>query len=410
MVKTNTKLKSQNNPKNKISQRHISNRSNKKVSTLNRNQRTARSKYGKSVLNKANLRNMKQLRKERFQQKKDAKTRSTIKQEQEISIMENERDLFDDEGFYKFEKTEEQDFNINEMDWADNDNNIKTISLGDSLFSKMTNVEQKKFDPRVIEAYNTVGNILSTYVSGKLPKAFNILPSTENWEDLIHLTKPFNWSPQATYEATIIFTSNFGSDLAEKFYSKILLPIVRNNIKINKKLNIHYYNCLKKAIFKPSAFFKGIIFPLSENLTSKEAAIIGSILKKCSIPVTHSSACIMKLTQMKPGMGVLFFIRSMLLKKYAIPTKVKECLVKYFHGFIKSDEEKMPVVWHQILLTFVQFYKFDLSDKEREMIREVVGKKHHHMISEDIYRELSYKPVLGNLKSLNTTQNNMKID
>jgi len=408
MVKTNTKLKSSNNPKNKISQRHISNSKKSTTKNVSNNRRfNSKNKFSsKSHLNKANLRSMKAMKKERFQQKKDAKTKSSIKQEEEINNMENERDLFDEEGFYKVEEE------VNENEWEENDLLAgKTISLGDSLFSKMTNVEQKKFDSRVVDAYNVVGNILSTYVSGKLPKAFNILPSTENWEDLIQLTKPFNWSPQATYEATVMFSSNFGSDLAEKFYSKVLLPIVRNNIKTHKKLNIHYYNCLKKAIFKPSAFFKGIIFPLSENLTSKEAAIIGSILKKCSIPVTHSSACIMKLTTMNPGMGVLFFIRSMLLKKYAIPTKVKECLVKYFHGFIKNEEEKMPVVWHQILLTFVQFYKFDLSDEEKDKIREVVSKKHHHMISEDIYRELSYKPpTLGNLKSLNTTQTNMKID
>jgi essential nuclear protein 1 len=408
MVKTNNKLKSSNNPKNKISQRHISNSKKPSSKNVSNNRRfNNKSKFsGKSHLNKANLRNMKAIKKERFLQKKDAKTKLSIKQEEEINNLENERDLFDEDGFYKIDEE------VNENEWEENDLLAgKTITLGDSLFNKMTNVEQRKFDPRVVDAYNVVGNILSTYVSGKLPKAFNILPSTENWEDLIQLTKPFNWSPQATYEATIMFSSNFGSDLAEKFYSKVLLPIVRNNIKTHKKLNIHYYNCLKKAIFKPSAFFKGIIFPLSENLTSKEAAIIGSILKKCSIPVTHSSACIMKLTTMKPGMGVLFFIRSMLLKKYAIPTKVKECLVKYFHGFIKSPEEKMPVVWHQILLTFVQFYKFDLNDGEKDLIREVVSKKHHHMISEDIYRELSYKaPTLGNLKSLNTTQINMKID
>ena len=408
MVKTSNKLKSPNNPKNKISQRHISNSKRPTSKNVSNNRRfNNKSKFsGKSHLNKANLRNMKAMKKERFLQKKETKTKLSIKQEEDINNMENERDLFDEDGFYKIEEE------VNEKEWEENDLLAgKTITLGDSLFNKMTNVEQRKFDPRVVDAYNVVGNILSTYVSGKLPKAFNILPSTENWEDLIQLTKPFNWSPQATYEATIMFSSNFGSDLAEKFYSKVLLPIVRNNIKTHKKLNIHYYNCLKKAIFKPSAFFKGIIFPLSENLTSKEAAIIGSILKKCSIPVTHSSACIMKLTTMKPGMGVLFFIRSMLLKKYAIPTKVKECLVKYFHGFIKSEQEKMPVVWHQILLTFVQFYKFDLNEEEKDLIREVVSKKHHHMISEDIYRELSYKaPTLGNLKSLNTTQINMKID
>lgn len=392
--KTKGTFKKSNNPKNNISQRHISNKRTNKSAVKSIN--STRKKY----VQKFNTKNQK------FLQKKQNQTKNLKKQEQEIDNLENERDLFDDEGFYKCEEV------INDGEWDDNNNNLisgKTVNLSDLLFQKMTNVEQKKFDPRVVEAYTIVGNILSSFVSGKLPKAFNILPSTENWEDLIDITKPEKWSTQAMYEATVMFSSNLGSELAEKFYLKVLLPAIRNNIKQHKKLNIHLYNCLKKAIFKPSAFFKGIIIPMSENLTAKEAAVIGSILKKCSIPVTHSSACIMKLSTLKPGMGVLFFMKILLCKKYAIPTKVKENLVNYFCKFI--NESNMPVLWHQTLLVFVQFYKFDLTEEEKANIRNLIAVKNHHLITEDIYRELNYKiPVLGNLKNLNTSQINMNID
>lgn len=405
--------KGPNNPKNNISQRHIQNknrnRNNSSLKSVFRNRRQFNQKFSNKNI-------LKSIKKEKYLEKKQNQSKRLKKEEEEIDNLENERDLFDADGFYK---CEEQIGNENE--WDDNNNFLagNTINLSDLLFRKMTNVEEKKFDPRVVEAYSIVGNILSTYISGKLPKAFKILPSTENWEDLIEITKPESWTPQAMFEATIIFASNFGSELAEKFYSKVLLPVIRNNIRINKKLNIHLYNCLKKAIFKPAAFFKGIVLPMSENLTSKEAAIIGSILKKCSIPVTHSSACLMKLSTMKPGMGVLFFMKLLLLKKYAIPTKVKEALVKYFCSFaengqqnnfnkISDDDNYMPVLWHQTLLVFVQFYKFDLTDVEKDQIRKLISNKNHHLITEDIYRELNYKvPTLENFKNLNASQMNI---
>lgn len=38
---------------------------------------------------------------------------------------------------------------------------------------------------------------------------------------------------------------------------------MREDIHENKKLNIHLYNCLKKSLYKPAAFFKGFLFPLA---------------------------------------------------------------------------------------------------------------------------------------------------
>jgi essential nuclear protein 1 len=39
---------------------------------------------------------------------------------------------------------------------------------------------------------------------------------------------------------------------------------VREDIHEHKKLNIHLYNCLKKSLYKPAAFFKGFLFPLAQ--------------------------------------------------------------------------------------------------------------------------------------------------
>ncbi|EGW03608.1 Krueppel-like factor 10 [Cricetulus griseus] len=66
--------------------------------------------------------------------------------------------------------------------------------------------------------------------------------------------------------------------------------IIRDDIRQYRRLNGHLYRALKKALFKPGAWFKGILIPLCESgtCTLREAIIVGSIITKCSIPVLHS--------------------------------------------------------------------------------------------------------------------------
>ena len=78
------------------------------------------------------------------------------------------------------------------------------------------------------------------------------------------LTSPQNWTPHATYEATRLFVSNLDSNQAQRFLNMFLLDKVRDDISENKKLNYHLYMALKKSLYKPGAFFKGILFPLCQ--------------------------------------------------------------------------------------------------------------------------------------------------
>ena len=272
---------------------------------------------------------------------------------------------------------------------------LKIMKISNDIFDKMNTVNKKIINQKIVDAYKLVGEVLRTYTSGKLPKAFNILSSTEDWEDLINITEPYNWTPQAMYEAVIQFSSS-EILMSYTFYEKYLVPAIRNDIKKNKKLNIHYYNCLKRALFKPSAFFKGIILPMSKTLSAKEASIIGSILKKCSIPNNHASAALVKLIEickndkMGISLGALFFMRLLLVKKYAFPTEVKEKLVNFFLGYYDFDKEKLPVLWHQTFLYFVQHYKLDLNDIEKNKLKELNNRVGHHLISSEISRELSF--------------------
>ena len=110
-----------------------------------------------------------------------------------------------------------------------------------------------------------IGIILSRYKSGPLPKAFKMIPSLPQWARILALTNPSEWTPHSTLAATRILISNLKPEQARVFLEGVLLERVRTNIQENhdgRKLDVHLYDALKKAIYKPGAFFKGILFPL----------------------------------------------------------------------------------------------------------------------------------------------------
>ena len=332
------------------------------------------------------------------------------KEEEEIKYLETENKLFINKDYYDVKETDKDILN-----WEDNENQ-NNENQANNFFEQMNSVNKKIINQKIVEAYKLVGEVLRTYTSGKLPKAFNILSSTEDWEDLVNITEPYNWTPQAMYEAIIQFSSA-DSSIGTIFYEKYLVPALRSDIKKNKKLNIHYYNCLKRALFRPSAFFKGIILPMSKTLSGKEASIIGSILRKCSIPNNHASAAIVKLSELckndKKGVsvGALFFMRLLLVKKYAFPKEVKECLVKFFMGYYNFDKDKLPVLWHQTFLCFVQHYKLDLTEEEKMNLKDLNNKIGHHIIQTEIAKELSYSNInMNQNKEKNNNKEKMFIE
>jgi len=337
--------------------------------------------------------------------------KKTEKDEEEIKYIETENKLFINKDFYDVKETDNDILNWDKEDEQKFGNDNKSSDI----FDKMNSVNTKIINQKIVDAYKLVGEVLRTYTSGRLPKAFNIISSTEDWEDLINLTEPYNWTPQAMYEAVIQFSSAEVL-MSYTFYEKYLVPAIRNDIKKNKKLNIHYYNCLKRALFKPSAFFKGIILPMSKTLSGKEASIIGSILRKCSIPNNHASAAICKLIEIckndKNGIsvGALFFMRLLLVKKYAFPTEVKEKLVKFFLSYYDFDKEKLPVLWHQAFLCFIQHYKLDLTDSEKIKLKELNNKVGHHIISSEISKELSFSRQQAQENNKSSNKSKMQIE
>jgi len=103
---------------------------------------------------------------------------------------------------------------------------------GDKLdgASNMSDLKTSMLDPKVIAAYKKVGVVMRSFKSGKIPKAFKIIPQTQNWEELLFLTSPDLWSPHSSFEATKIFASQMNAKLAQRFFNVILLPNVQKNI------------------------------------------------------------------------------------------------------------------------------------------------------------------------------------
>ncbi|EWM28300.1 Bystin [Nannochloropsis gaditana] len=260
--------------------------------------------------------------------------------------------------------------------------------------------------PKVQEVYSEIGRLLKTYTAGKLPKAFKILPALSNWEEVMYLTRPDEWTPHATYAATRIFASNLNAKLSQRFFNLVLLEKCRDDILSNKNLNYHYYMALKKAMYKPGAFFKGILLPLiqSGDCTVREATIVGSVLGKVSIPVSHAAVVLLKLATARDySASCSIFLKALLNKKYTLPYRVIDSLVEYFVSFaeyeghsltastgapIQGADPVLPVLWHQSLLLFAQRYKEEITREDKERLREVMKAHQHHQITPEIRREL----------------------
>ncbi|EGF79190.1 hypothetical protein BATDEDRAFT_16966 [Batrachochytrium dendrobatidis JAM81] len=322
------------------------------------------------------------------------------------------------EGDYEDFEHDESDLRIDAgdeklMEKFMNKETKKQINLSDLIMSKIqatndtmaqdqeTRNEIPRLNPKVVEVYTKVGILLSRYRSGPLPKPFKIIPTLRDWEEVLYITKPDQWTPHAMYQATRIFVSNLKSKMAQRFFSLILMDRIRDEIQETKKLNYHLYMAIKKALYKPAAFFKGFLLPICESgtCTLREAAILGSVLIKVSVPSLHAAAALLKIAEMEYTGPNSLFIRILLDKKYALPFKVIDSLVFHFLRF-KRDQRELPVLWHQALLTFSQRYKEDLTGDQKEALLDLIKHKSHESITPEIRHELQNSVCRGESKDI----------
>ncbi|KAJ3633231.1 hypothetical protein MTP99_010195 [Tenebrio molitor] len=310
---------------------------------------------------------------------------------------QEEEDTLEPDTFYENIEINEEDEKALEMFMSSNRAPRRT--LGDILnerltevkthFSEEGSVKMQDLDPRVEQMYQGVRDVLRKYRSGKLPKAFKIIPNLRNWEQILFITDPPTWSAAAMYQATRIFASNLKEKMAQRFFNLVLLPRIRDDLAEYKRLNFHLYQALRKALFKPGGFMKGILLPLLESgdCTLREAIIVGSVVARNSIPILHSSAAILKIAEMDYTGANSIFLRIFFDKRYALPYRVVDAVVFHFLRF-ERDSRELPVLWHQAFLAFVQRYKADISSEQRDSLLELLKKQSHHSITPEIRREL----------------------
>ncbi|CDJ65418.1 bystin, putative [Eimeria necatrix] len=309
----------------------------------------------------------------------------------------------DKDGFVVLDCEEDEEDLVFEKQRAGSSAARATINLADLVMEQLKKQTENKdnsqerrvessLSPKVVEVYTAMAPFLARYRSGKMPKAFKIIPRLHAWEEILVLTNPHMWSKQATREATRIFCSNLREAMAQRFLCTVLLPAVRDDIAENKKLNYHLYMALKKALFKPGAFFKGIYLPLAlDGCTIREAVIVGSVVAKVSIPVLHGAAALFRLAAVTPDQwipSVSHMMTVLIDKKYSLPVQaINEC-VDHFHRFA-SSEVRVTVAWHKCLLVLVQRYKVNLSASHRMKLKAVLQSHFHAKVGPEIRRELA---------------------
>lgn len=190
---------------------------------------------------------------------------------------------------------------------------------------------------KVVDVYTKVGLILSRHRSGPIPKPMKILPTVPHWEEILQITKPEAWSANAVDAVTRVFVASKPA-VVQRFLEMVLLDRVKDDIYEYKKLNPHLFKALERALFKPSAWFKGFLFPLvgGGTCTLREATIISGVLRRHHVPVLHSAAAIKGLCDIaaqeasqgtEGGGATNILIHTLLQKGYALPYQVIDALV-----------------------------------------------------------------------------------
>ncbi len=134
-------------------------------------------------------------------------------------------------------------------------------------------------DPKVVAVFTDVAKLMKEFTNGQLSKPFKALPFIGEWQALLELTQPKQWSHQAMERATRYLIANLDAYRSQQFLQGYLLPAVRESIATKKKLDVHLFMAVKRSVYKPTAFFKGLILALlNGSPLVKECQILASVV------------------------------------------------------------------------------------------------------------------------------------
>ncbi|KAI6227456.1 Cell adhesion protein byn-1 [Aphelenchoides fujianensis] len=240
----------------------------------------------------------------------------------------------------------------------------------------------------VIQMYKEIGQYMSHYRSGKIPKAFKTIPALLNWEQILEITCPEKYTAASMLHATRLFSATASPKVCERFYRYYLLPRVLDDIMEFRKLNVHLFNALKKAVYKPTAFVKGILLPMcnSDAFSMIIAHVVRGVLNAVSLPVFHAATAMIKISRLPISSPVSHVLTGLVNKRYTLPSMALDAVIRYFCSY-ELDEE-MPLSLNTCIQTFVQLYKLELSDEQKKTLIELLKAKGHKMASSIPLQEL----------------------
>jgi len=249
--------------------------------------------------------------------------------------------------------------------------------------------ETRELSEKSIEYFSMMAEFLANYRSGKLPATFKRVKAMKDYDLILNVLEPDGWTAASVLAATKQF-ANASKARANAFYFNILLPRVRDDIAHFKRLNPFLHSALRKAMFKPEIFVMSIIMPLCADpaCTLREATIVSSVLAKSTFKAEPGALAIYHICQLMANGGTYngtqsIFLRTLIGKKYALPYQCIDEISAYF-AYFENDKRKMPVLWHQSFLTYVENYSKDIPSEQRAKLLELCRKHSHHQITPEI--------------------------
>ena len=227
------------------------------------------------------------------------------------------------------------------------------------------------------------------------------------------LTHPENYSAASMLHATRMFAATSSPKVCERsvefekkalflifaifsFYKYYLLPRCMDDIMEYRKLNVHLFSALKKAVYKPEAFVKGIVLPWcqSDAFTMTAAHVLRAVLASIKVPVVHAATAVVKLARL-PICGPLSYVLAGLLKKrYSLPALAINALIRHFGSY--DAEEPMELSLNGCIAVLVEFYHHELSDEQRKSLIELLEVRRARMPpSPLIFKFSGQRPSIG---------------
>ena len=91
---------------------------------------------------------------------------------------------------------------------------------------------------------------------------------------------------------------------------------------------------MKRALFRPSSFFRGLLVPFCKSeVTMRQAQIMGYIILQTRLPTHHLSAGLMMMLDLPFKKQILVILKFMIDKKSNLHSLVLNRIVGWFLGF-----------------------------------------------------------------------------